>query len=66
LYPVVHIVEFETPHETGNERAELICGRIELLQAIRLPRDEKGRLADLRAFPSGGQIEMAQAPSIMR
>jgi len=58
LYPVAHIVEFETPHETGNEGAELVGGWIELLQAIHLPRNEKGRLGDLRAFPRGGQIEI--------
>jgi hypothetical protein len=33
-------------------------GWIEPLQAIRLPRNVKGRLGDLRAFPRAGQIEI--------
>ncbi len=28
------------------------------MQAIRLPRNVKGRLGDLRAFPRAGQIEI--------
>ena len=41
LYPVAHIVEFDTPHETGKTDAELIHGQwIELSHAIRLPRNE--------------------------
>src|SRR5579864_7890218 len=58
LYPVAHVVEYETPHETGKAGAELFDGWIEHLQAIRLPRNEKGRLGDLRAFPRAGQIEI--------
>ena len=58
LYPVAHIVEFEIPHETGKAGAEFFDGWIERLQAIRLPRNVKGRLGDLRAFPSAGQIEI--------
>jgi hypothetical protein len=41
LYPVAYIVEFEDPHETGKPSAELVGGRIELLQAIDLSRNEK-------------------------
>src|SRR5580704_9721521 len=58
LYPVAHIIDFEIPHETGKASAESFDGWIEHPQAIRLPRNEKGRLADLRAFPSAGQIEI--------
>ena len=59
LHPVAHIVEFETSDETGKAGAHLVHGqRIELFQAIRLPPNEKGRLSDLRAFESGGQIEI--------
>ena len=58
LYPVAHIVDFESPHKTGKASAELFDGWIEHLQAIRFPRNEKGRLGDLRAFPSGRQIEI--------
>ena len=58
LYPVAHIVEFEIPHETGKAGAELFEGWIERPQAVRLSPNVKGRLGDLRAFPSGGQIEI--------
>jgi hypothetical protein len=58
LYPVAHILDFEIPHETGKAGAEFFDGWIEHSQAIRLPRNEKGRLGDLRAFPSTGQIEI--------
>jgi hypothetical protein len=34
------------------------CKRIELLQAVRLAPNEKGRLRDLRAFEGGGEIEI--------
>ena len=59
LYPVAHIIDFEIPHETGKAGAEFFDGWIEHPQAIRFPRNEKGRLGDLRAFPSGGQIEIS-------
>ena len=58
LYPVAHIVEFETPHETGKAGAELFEGWIERPQAVHLSPNVKGRLGDLRAFPSGRQIEI--------
>ena len=58
LYPVAHIVEFETPHETGKAGAELFEGWIERPQAVHLAPNVKGRLDDLRAFPSRGQIEI--------
>ena len=59
LHPVAHIVDFEPPDETGKAGAHLVPSEwIELSQAIRLPRNEKGRLSDLRAFESGGQIEI--------
>ena len=59
LYPVAHIVEFEPAHETGKTGAHLVHGkRIEFFQSIRLPPNEKGGLSDLRAFESGGQIEI--------
>jgi hypothetical protein len=59
LYPVAHFFDFEIPHETGKGGAEFFDGWIEHSQAIRLPRNEKGRLRDLRAFPSTGQIEIS-------
>jgi hypothetical protein len=44
LYPVAHIVEFETPHKTGKAGAELVHGQwIELLQAIRLRQLEDSK-----------------------
>ncbi len=59
LYPMANIVEFERSHETGKAGTHLLHGGwIELLQAIRLPPNEKGWLGDLRAFESGGQIEI--------
>src|ERR1700677_992673 len=59
LYPVAHIVEFERPDEPGKAGAHLVHRQwIELFQAIRLSPNEKGRLRDLRAFESGGQIEI--------
>ena len=58
LHPVAHIIEFEIPHQTGKAGAQFFHGWIELPQAIRLPRNVKGRLSDLRAFPSAGQIEI--------
>src|SRR5579864_9163660 len=58
LYPVAHIIDFEVPHETGKPGAQFFDGWIELLQAIRLPPNVEGRLGDLRAFPSAGQIEI--------
>ena len=58
LYPVAHVIDFEIPHQTGKAGAEFFDGWIEHPQAIRLPRNEKGRLGDLRAFPSGRQIEI--------
>jgi hypothetical protein len=39
-----HIIDFEISHETGKAGAEFFDGWIEHLQAIRLPRNEKGRL----------------------
>jgi hypothetical protein len=59
LYPVAHIIDFEIPHETGKAGAEFFYGWIEHSQAIRLPRNEKGRLGDPGAFPSTGQIEIS-------
>ena len=41
LYPVAHIVEFETPHETSKAGAESVRGRIQLHRAIRLPAMKK-------------------------
>ena len=58
LYPVAYIVEFETPYETGKAGAELFEGWIDRPQAVHLSPNVKGRLGDLRAFPSGGQIEI--------
>ena len=58
LDPVAHIVDFEIPHETGKAGAHFFHGWIELPQAIRLPRDVKGRSSHLRAFPGAGQIEI--------
>ena len=59
LYPVAHIVEFETANETGNAGAHLIHGqRIKLFQAIRLPPDEKRRLRNPGAFPRSGQVKV--------
>src|ERR1700730_13426940 len=58
LYPVAHIVEFETPHETGKAGAQLFEGWIERPQAVRFSPNVKGRLGDLRAFPSGRHIEI--------
>jgi hypothetical protein len=58
LNPVAHTVDFETPHETRKAGAEFFEGWIELSQAVRLSRDVKGRLGDLRAFPGPGQIEI--------
>ena len=58
MYPVAHIVDFEIPHETGEAGTKLFDGWIEHPQAIRLPRNVKGRLGDFRAFPSTGQIEI--------
>ena len=65
LYPVAHIVEFETPHETGKAGAELADRWIEHLQAIRRPRNEKRRLGDLRAFPCAGQIEIGFGSAVV-
>ena len=59
LYPVAHVVEFETSQETGKADSELVGRKwIELFQAIRLSCNVKGRLRDLRAFPGGRQIEI--------
>ena len=58
LYPVAHMVKLETSHETGKAGAECVEGWIEHLQAIRLSRNEKGRLGDLRALPCAGQMEI--------
>ena len=58
LYPVAQIIEFEIPHETGKAGAELFEGWVERPQAVRFSPNVKGRLGDLRAFPSGGQIEI--------
>jgi len=58
LYPVAHIVDFESSHETRKANSEFFYGGIESRQAIRLPRNVKGRLGDLRAFPSTRQIEI--------
>ena len=59
LYPVAHIVEFEPSHKTGKAGAHLVYReRIELFKPSAFPPNEKGRLGDLRAFESGGQIEV--------
>ena len=59
LYPVAHVVEFETSQETGKADSELVGRKwIELFQAIRLSCNVKGRLRDLRAFPGPGKIEI--------
>jgi hypothetical protein len=59
LYPVANIVEFEPPNETGKAGAHLVHGkRIEFFHSISFPPNEKRRLSDLRAFESGGQIEI--------
>jgi len=58
LNPVTHIVEFESSQETRKANTELFYGGIESRQTIRLPRNVKGRLGDLRAFPSTRQIEI--------
>jgi hypothetical protein len=50
LYPVAHVVDFEIPHETGEAGTEFFDGWIKCPQAIRLPRNVKGRLGDFRAF----------------
>ena len=65
LYPVAHIIDFEIPHETGKVGAEFFGGWIEHPQAIRLPRNEKGRLGDLGAFPSAGQIEISFSGAVV-
>ena len=65
LYPVAYILDFEIPHETGKAGAEFFDGWIEHSQAIRLPRNEKGRLRDPRAFPSTGQIEIGLRGSVV-
>jgi hypothetical protein len=65
LYPVAHILDFEMPHETGKGGTEFFDGWIEHFQAIHLPRNEKGRLGDLRAFPSTGQIEIGLRGSVV-
>jgi hypothetical protein len=64
LNPMPHVVEFEIPHEAGKAGANFFYGRIESLQAIRLPRNVKGRLGDLRAFPRAGQIEIRVAHNV--
>ena len=58
MNPVAHIVDFEIPHETRKAGAEFLEGWIELPQAIRFSRKVKGRLGNLRAFPSPGKIEI--------
>src|SRR5580700_11582537 len=58
LYPVAHIGDFESSHETRKANTEFFYWGIESRQAIRLPRNVKGRLGDLRAFPSTRQIEI--------
>ena len=58
LYPVAHIVDFESSHETRKANTEFSYGGIESRQAIRLPRNVKGRLGDRRALPSTRQIEI--------
>src|ERR1700679_3527157 len=55
LYPVAHMVEFETSHETRKTDSKLIYSqRVELFEPIRLPHHVEGRLSDLRASKSGG------------
>ena len=58
LYPMAHIIDFNVPEQTRKSGAEFLEGWIELSQAIRLPRNIKGRLRDLRVFPGAGQIEI--------
>jgi hypothetical protein len=59
LYPVAHMVEFETSHETGKANSKLVYGqRVELSESIRLTHHVKARLSDLRASKRGGQREV--------
>jgi|SRR5580704_2412221 hypothetical protein len=58
LYPMAHIIDFKVPEQTRKSGTEFLEGWIELSQAIRLPRNIKGRLRDLRVFPGAGQIEI--------
>jgi len=51
---MAHIVEFEMPYEIGKADAKLVGEWVELFQAIRLSRNKKGRLNDLRAFSGSG------------
>ena len=59
LYPVANIVQFEPPNETRKAGAHLVHGkRIEFFESISFSPNVKGGLSDLRAFESGGQIEI--------
>ena len=66
LDPVAHIVEFKRTLETGKACTHLVPGKwIEFSQSVRLPPNEKRRLSDLRAFESGGQIEIEFGSSVV-
>jgi len=66
LYPVAHMVKFETSHETGKADSKLVYGqRVELFESIRLPHHVKGRLSDLRASESSGQREVRFGRSVV-
>ena len=58
MNPMADVIKFESSHETGKTTAQLLQGkRVELLQAIGLPSDKKGRLGDLRTSECRRQKE---------
>jgi len=54
LYPVAHILDFETSHDTGKAGTEFFPRADTALSIHPLCRDVKGRLRDLCAFPCAG------------